>query len=56
MCFQLTSTTEKPDTPHGRHFDGASFIGGIVLATGLIALGFASLKFYKARTANYHTL
>ena len=41
----------------GRHFDGASFIGGIVLCAGLVAIGFFGLKFYKARTErNYHTL
>lgn len=68
-----TSTTPKPSTiaptktpviptteaPHsgGRHFDGSSFVGGIVLTCGLLAIAFVSWKFYKARTErNYHTL
>lgn len=43
--------------PEGRHFDAASFIGGIVLCAGIIAIVFFGLKFYKARTErNYHTL
>ncbi|XP_017776081.1 PREDICTED: sialomucin core protein 24-like [Nicrophorus vespilloides] len=45
--------------PHakGRTFDGPSFIGGIILASGLTAIGFVAFKFYKARTErNYHTL
>ncbi|KAK4883350.1 hypothetical protein RN001_006669 [Aquatica leii] len=49
------NTTEAPH--HNRQFDGPSFIGGIVLATGLMAIGFVAFKFYKARTErNYHTL
>ncbi|KAI4458669.1 mucin/porimin [Holotrichia oblita] len=58
------STTEKPVDPtttpvppKDRHFDGASFIGGIILAVGLMGIGFIAFKFYKARTErNYHTL
>ncbi|KAK9875167.1 hypothetical protein WA026_005959 [Henosepilachna vigintioctopunctata] len=43
--------------PTNRGFDGPSFIGGIVLAAGLMAIGFVAFKFYKARTElNYHTL
>lgn len=46
-----------PATHKDRHFDGPSFIGGIVLAMGLMAIAFVSFKFYKARTErNYHTL
>lgn len=42
---------------HGQHFDGASFIGGIVLCAGIVAIAFFGLKFYRARTErNYHTL
>ena len=41
----------------GQHFDGASFVGGIILCAGIIALIFFGLKFYKSRTErNYHTL
>ncbi|KAL8599150.1 hypothetical protein ACOMHN_007866 [Nucella lapillus] len=51
--------TKSPSTggDGGRKFDGASFIGGIVLCAGLVALGYFSLKFYKSRQErNYHTL
>ncbi|XP_044756794.1 extensin-like [Coccinella septempunctata] len=51
----VTTTTVSP--PSNRGFDGPSFIGGIVLASGLMAIGFVALKFYRARTElNYHTL
>lgn len=41
----------------GQHFDGASFIGGIVLCAGIVAIIFFGLKFYRAKTErNYHTL
>lgn len=60
------STTQNPgdtgantgnDDSHGQHFDGASFIGGIVLCAGLVAIVFFGMKFYKAKTErNYHTL
>ncbi|KAL3277043.1 hypothetical protein HHI36_012404 [Cryptolaemus montrouzieri] len=50
----IVSTTPLP-IPRG--FDGPSFIGGIVLASGLMAIGFVAFKFYRARTElNYHTL
>ncbi|GFQ97078.1 uncharacterized protein TNCT_651161 [Trichonephila clavata] len=49
-----TTTTTIPTV---RHFDAPSFIGGIVLALGLLAIIYVSFKFYKARTErNYHTL
>lgn len=61
-----TSTGHSPTSPvplkttvapNGRHFDPPSFIGGIVLALGLLAIIYVSFKFYKARTErNYHTL
>ncbi|KAG8190961.1 hypothetical protein JTE90_010824 [Oedothorax gibbosus] len=47
----------KPTSPSRRHFDAPSFIGGIVLSLGLLAIVYVSFKFYKARTErNYHTL
>ncbi|GIY18350.1 hypothetical protein CEXT_410781 [Caerostris extrusa] len=53
----LTSTVPTTPTAAGRHFDAPSFIGGIVLALGLLAIIYVSFKFYKARTErNYHTL
>ncbi|XP_071114291.1 sialomucin core protein 24-like [Haliotis cracherodii] len=40
-----------------QHFDGPSFIGGIVLCAGIMAIVFFGCKFYKARQErNYHTL
>lgn len=56
-----STTTHVPSkttvAPNGRHFDPPSFIGGIVLALGLLAIIYVSFKFYKARTErNYHTL
>ncbi|XP_055313731.1 sialomucin core protein 24-like [Sitodiplosis mosellana] len=54
-----TTTTAKPTpTPEPcRHFDAPSFIGGIVLTIGLIAIGFVAHKVYKSKfDRNYHTL
>ncbi|GFT59444.1 uncharacterized protein NPIL_155691 [Nephila pilipes] len=52
-----TVPTKTTPIPTGRHFDAPSFIGGIVLALGLLAIIYVSFKFYKARTErNYHTL
>ncbi|KAF8790991.1 sialomucin core protein 24-like [Argiope bruennichi] len=52
-----TVTTRTTPATTGRHFDAPSFIGGIVLALGLLAIIYVSFKFYKARTErNYHTL
>ncbi|XP_049845844.1 sialomucin core protein 24-like [Schistocerca gregaria] len=53
--FVETSTQSIP--VKDRRFDGPSFIGGIVLSLGTMAIGFVAFKFYKARTErNYHTL
>uniref|UniRef100_A0A0B6YC54 Uncharacterized protein n=1 Tax=Arion vulgaris TaxID=1028688 RepID=A0A0B6YC54_9EUPU len=52
-----TSGHKDDDKSSGQHFDAASFIGGIVLCGGLIAIVYFGLKFYKARKEqNYHTL
>lgn len=49
-------TTEKPLVT-ARGFDGPSFIGGIILTLGLLAIGFMGFKYYKNQTErNYHTL
>ncbi|XP_014677212.1 PREDICTED: porimin-like isoform X2 [Priapulus caudatus] len=41
----------------GQNFDVASFVGGIVLALGFLAIAFFGYKFYKSRTErNYQTL
>lgn len=40
-----------------QRFDGASFIGGIVLCAGAVAIVFFGCKFYKAKSErNYQTL
>ncbi|XP_017761283.1 PREDICTED: porimin-like [Eufriesea mexicana] len=60
----VTSTPVTPVVPvskvtfyKGRHFDGLSFFGGIILATCLVAIMLVSNKLYKALTEqNYHTL
>ncbi|XP_057653970.1 porimin-like [Diorhabda carinulata] len=53
----VSTSTASPEPGHHRSFDGPSFIGGIVLALGLVAIGFVAFKFYKARIeVNYHTL
>lgn len=60
-----TSSTHTPDltTPSSvpsktdKSFSFASFAGGVIFSTGLMAIGFVAFKFYKARTErNYHTL
>ncbi|KPJ14380.1 Sialomucin core protein 24 [Papilio machaon] len=58
-----TKPTEAPkkdeDKPtlQSRGFDGPSFIGGIILTLGLLAIGFIGFKYYKNHTErNYHTL
>lgn len=59
------STTAQPTTtmaptavpPPERHFDTLSFLGGIILTLGCLAICYVGFKFYKARTErNYHTL
>ncbi|CAN7940910.1 unnamed protein product [Ixodes pacificus] len=64
-----TNGTEVPTTPAAvptaapsgqlpeRHFDALSFVGGIILSLGCLAILYVGFKFYKARTErNYHTL
>ncbi|XP_029650664.1 porimin isoform X2 [Octopus sinensis] len=50
----LTSTTHptSPASSTKQHFDAASFIGGIILCAGVIAIVFFGCKFYKARTSS----
>ena len=33
----------------GRHFDGGSFVGGMVLSASLLVIGFFGYKFYLQR-------
>ncbi|XP_072932852.1 uncharacterized protein [Epargyreus clarus] len=59
-----SAKTEAPakadDDKHivqARGFDGPSFMGGIILTLGLLAIGFMGFKYYKNQTErNYHTL
>ncbi|PVD28300.1 hypothetical protein C0Q70_10887 [Pomacea canaliculata] len=56
------ATSGVPSNPSagdesGRHFDAASFIGGIVLCLGLGVIAFIGLKYYRSRSQqNYRTL
>ena len=48
--------TTKPTAAPGS-FDMPSFIGGIILCAGVVAIAFFGCKFYKNRSErNYHTL
>jgi len=48
-------TTKPTDAPGS--FDMPSFIGGIILCAGVVAIAFFGCKFYKNRSErNYHTL
>ncbi|RUS83949.1 hypothetical protein EGW08_008304 [Elysia chlorotica] len=52
-----SSTTPGSSGGSGQSFDGASFVGGIILSLGIVAIVFFGLKFYKSRKdQNYHTL
>lgn len=54
----VPTTTVKPTPDHDRsQFSVTAFIGGMVFAFGMMAIGFIGFKFYKARNErNYHTL
>ncbi|XP_039086522.1 CD164 sialomucin-like 2 protein isoform X2 [Hyaena hyaena] len=51
-------TTGSPPVPeaHGPGFDGASFVGGVVLVLSLQAAAFFVLRFLKAKDSTYQTL
>ncbi|KAG5671717.1 hypothetical protein PVAND_001897 [Polypedilum vanderplanki] len=53
-----TTTKPTPAPDHDRsQFSVTAFIGGMVFAFGMMAIGFIAFKFYKARNErNYHTL
>lgn len=54
---EIVSPTAAPVEAKSRAFDGPSFIGGIILTLGLLAIGFMGFKYYKNQTErNYHTL
>nr|XP_045625801.1 salivary glue protein Sgs-4-like isoform X1 [Procambarus clarkii] len=53
----IPTTTAAPCPPTRRHFDAASFFGGMVLAVAILAVAYAAWRFYKSRNErNYHTL
>lgn len=54
----LPHPTESPLVPeaHSPGFDGASFIGGVMLVLSLQATAFFVLHFLKARDNSYQTL
>ncbi|KAL5011155.1 hypothetical protein ScPMuIL_013460 [Solemya velum] len=51
-----TTQPSKGDADSGQHFDTASFIGGIVLCLGIVAIVFLAVKYYQTKQRNYHTL
>ena len=52
-----TASPSKGGNSESKHFDAASFIGGMVLSLGVVAICFFGYKFYKSRAdKNYHTL
>ncbi|XP_008584554.1 PREDICTED: CD164 sialomucin-like 2 protein [Galeopterus variegatus] len=53
-----TITTGSPQVPeaHSPGFDGASFIGGVVLVLSLQAVAFFVLRFLKVKDSTYQTL
>ncbi|XP_036770819.2 CD164 sialomucin-like 2 protein isoform X1 [Manis pentadactyla] len=53
-----TVTTGSPPVPeaHSPGFDGASFIGGVVLVLSLQTVAFFILRFLKAKDSTYQTL
>lgn len=50
--------TESPPGPEDQSpgFDGASFIGGVVLVLSLQTVAFFALRFLKAKDSTYQTL
>jgi hypothetical protein len=48
----------NPSTPGGGGggFDAASFFGGIILAVGLIVIGYFGMKYYTRRKGAYQTV
>ncbi|KAM9243309.1 CD164 sialomucin-like 2 protein isoform 3-T3 [Dugong dugon] len=53
-----TITTESPMVPEAPSpgFDGASFIGGVVLVLSLQTVAFFMLRFLKTKDSTYQTL
>ncbi|KAL4148157.1 hypothetical protein QTP88_002444 [Uroleucon formosanum] len=52
-----TTTEPSPAPSPARSWDGPSFLGGMVLAFGIVAVGFVGYRFfYLGRGGAYHTL
>lgn len=57
ICYDLDSAgSPLVPEPHSSGFDGASFIGGVVLVLSLQAAAFFILRFLKAKDSTYQTL
>ncbi|KAB1268362.1 CD164 sialomucin-like 2 protein [Camelus dromedarius] len=60
-CMWEQCRLEEPESPQvpkalSPGFDGASFIGGVVLMLSLQAVAFFVLRFLKAKDSTYQTL
>ena len=51
----VVQTTAAPSSG-GRKFDGASFIGGIILGSFLTAICFLAYIWWQKRNKSYHSL
>ncbi|KAH3735731.1 hypothetical protein DPMN_042266 [Dreissena polymorpha] len=57
MTPKRSETSANTGEEHSQHFDAASFVGGIILCAGIVAIAFFGWKFYKAGTEKpYQTL
>ncbi|XP_076076690.1 uncharacterized protein LOC143047520 isoform X3 [Mytilus galloprovincialis] len=57
-CAAVAPTTAAPSKGGiNHHFDGVSFIGGVILCGAIVAIIFFGCRWYQARQgSNYHTL
>lgn len=56
-CYDLHPAGSPPGPEaHNPGFDGASFIGGMVLVLSLQAVAFFVVRFFKAKDSTYQTL
>lgn len=58
LTSTLSHSAGNPTVPetHSPGFDGASFLGGVVLVLSLQAVAFFVLRFLKAKDSTYQTL
>lgn len=55
-CYDFHPAGSPVPEAHSPGFDGASFIGGMVLVLSLQAVAFFVLRFLKAKDSTYQTL